>query len=85
MDNNIEELAEMIKELSEDRKIPKNVRKMIADAYDAVMDEGQTEKTRLSTAISLLDEASSDQNIPSFMRTEIWNLVTLLESVLNKL
>ncbi len=85
MEVDIQELAEMVKELSEDRKIPRNVRATIASAYESLTDEKQNIKTRLSTAISLLDEASSDQNIPSFMRTEVWNLVTMLESVMNNL
>ncbi|HLD48861.1 MAG TPA: UPF0147 family protein, partial [archaeon] len=34
---------------------------------------------RINTAISLLEEISNDPNIPIYTRTQIWNIVSMLE------
>ena len=79
----IEPILEFLKELSEDRKIPRNVRAMISDAYNEIVKEGdESIKVKVTTAISILDEASNDPNLQQFSRTEIWNVVSMLESFL---
>ncbi len=77
----LEDITEFIEELSEDRRVPRNIRALIQEAVDALNDKKQDTTVKLSTAISLLDEASNDPNIPSHTRTQIWNLVGMLESL----
>ena len=38
---------------------------------------------RINGAISILDEVANDPNIPVYSRTQIWNIVSMLE-VLNE-
>ncbi len=82
----IEEILPFLEELAEDRKIPRNVRSMIADAVKIIKEESEESlKARVTTAISILDEASTDPNLQQFSRTEIWNVVSMLESFLQSL
>jgi len=46
-------------------------------------DDGRDWDVRVSTAISILDEITNDPNIPSYTRTQIWNIVTMMEMVKN--
>lgn len=77
----MDDMLGMIKELSEDRRVPRNIRALIQQALDSLNDPKEPKNVKLSTAISLLDEATNDPNIPSHTRTQIWNLVGVLESM----
>ena len=77
----LEDIIEFIQELSEDRRVPRNIRALIQESVDILNDEKQNISVKLSTAISLLDEASNDPNIPSHTRTQIWNIVGMLEAL----
>lgn len=81
----VEEVIEVVEEVSEDRRIPRNVRAKIKEASEALKNEKETIKTRITTAITILDEASTDPNLQQFSRTEIWNVVSMLESLLREL
>lgn len=79
----MEDVLAMIKELAEDRRVPRNIRALIQQALDSLNDPKEPKNVKVSTAISLLDEATNDPNIPSHTRTQIWNLVGMLESMLS--
>ena len=77
----LEEIREIIAELSQDRKIPRNVRAVLENAVKELENESLPEKTRVNTVITMLDEISNDPNLQPFSRTEIWNVVSMLEMV----
>jgi len=37
-------------------------------------------KIRISTVINTMGEISNDPNIPMYARTQVWNIVSLLDS-----
>ncbi len=83
---NIDEILEFLETLAEDRRIPRNVRAMINEAIEEIKtNEEESLKTRITTAISILEEASNDQNLQQFSRTEIWNVVSMLETFVNQM
>lgn len=75
-----EDVEELLEGVKEDRTVPKNVRESIVEVLENLSDEDRDINVRLNNAISILDEVSSDQNIPMYARTQIWNVVSLLES-----
>ena len=77
----MDEVLEIIEELADDHRVPRNIRAHIQQAMDSLKDEKQSTTVKLSTAICFLDEASNDPNIPSHARTQIWNIVGMLESL----
>ncbi|MCK5474711.1 MAG: UPF0147 family protein [Candidatus Aenigmarchaeota archaeon] len=77
----IKDIIPLVLEMSEDRRIPRNIRAKIAEAAEILQKEEETDSVKLSTVTSLLEEASNDPNIAAFSRTEIWNLVSMLESI----
>ena len=77
----IEQILQMLTELSGDRKVPRNVRCVITDAIRELKKTDDNITAKVNTTISLLDEVSNDPNIQGYTRTQIWNVVSLLESV----
>ncbi len=77
----IMQIIEMLHELSCDRKVPRNVRSVIDDARKELTGTEENLPTKINTTVSMLDEISNDPNIQSFTRTQIWNVVSLLEAV----
>ena len=77
----LEEIKEVVAELAQDRKIPRNVRAVLENAVKELENESLPEKTRVNTVITMLDEISNDPNLQPFSRTEIWNVVSMLEMV----
>lgn len=81
---NMKGLEPVFKELDaivNDRSVPKNIRRACLESMDALKNEKEPLDIRLNTAISTLDETINDPNIPMHTRTQIWNLVSMLESV----
>lgn len=63
-----------------DRTVPKNIRRAVEDSKNALNSQDPLE-LRISTAIHILDEIINDPNIPMYTRTQIWNVVSMLEQI----
>jgi len=61
-----------------DRTVPKNIRKAAEDSK-STLNSSQSEQVKISTAIHVLDEIINDPNMPLYTRTQIWNVVSMLE------
>ncbi|MFA4819695.1 MAG: UPF0147 family protein [Candidatus Aenigmatarchaeota archaeon] len=74
----METISKILDEISEDRTVPRNIRNMVQEAKNNL--NGKQElAVRINSAISILDEVSNDSNIPTYTRTQIWNIVSMLE------
>tara|TARA_Y100000310_G_C20692743_1_gene823412 strand:- start:1151 stop:1384 length:234 start_codon:yes stop_codon:yes gene_type:complete len=73
-------IAELL-EINSDNGIPKNVRLKISDAILALQQEDKEDSIKANKALQKLDEISDDPNMPSYTRTQIWNVVSQLESI----
>lgn len=76
----MEIINELLDEVSVDRTVPRNIRNMITEAKGHLSNKKQDVAVRINSAISLLDDVSNDPNIPVYTRTQIWNIVSLLEA-----
>jgi len=79
--SNLESVIKLLGEILEDRTVPRNIKAMIEQAKNALEDKDSDLNLRLSTAISNLDEIINDPNMPMYTRTQIWNIVSMLESL----
>ncbi len=76
-----EEILSLIESLSlieQDLSIPKNVRGKVKNAISALEEEGMDNNVKVNKALQELDEIADDPNIPSYVRPQIWNIVSLL-------
>jgi uncharacterized protein (UPF0147 family) len=79
----IEMALELLEDIMNDRGVPRNVKNAIEDSMNELKEEKESDNVKISTVISVLDEASNDPNISLYARTKIWDVVSKLEE-LNK-
>jgi uncharacterized protein (UPF0147 family) len=79
MGDEISQAIALLNQIIEDRTVPRNIRDSAKKAADYLgKDEDITVK--VDKAIQVLDEVSEDPNVPMYTRTQIWSIVSLLES-----
>ena len=60
---------------------PRNIRKNIADIVEQLKSDEYPISVRAANTISLLDDVTQDPNLPSYVRTSLWQAVSTLESI----
>ncbi|MFC2143001.1 UPF0147 family protein [Candidatus Aenigmatarchaeota archaeon] len=76
---NFSEISRLLEEINEDRSVPRNIRTLIQQARDNLNNEKNDVPVRINSAVSILDDVSNDPNIPTYTRTQVWNIVSMLE------
>jgi len=83
---NIEPIVKLLTGIIEDRTVPRNIRSAAEEAKKELTENTENSwDIRLSSAISVLDEIINDPNMPMYTRTQIWNVVSMLEAVKREL
>ncbi len=77
----IKDIIDVLSSIEKDFSVPKNVRVRIKNAYTALETNGKSMAVRVDRSLQELDDISDDPNIPSYTRTQIWNVVSMLESI----
>jgi hypothetical protein len=60
---------------------PKNIRKNIGDLIEGLKSDEYPVSVRALNTISSLDDVTQDPNLPSYVRTSLWQVVSTLESI----
>ncbi|MBW2977365.1 UPF0147 family protein [Candidatus Woesearchaeota archaeon] len=79
-DTDIRPIIEILEELKTDASVPRNVKEKIENTLGALKDKCDL-KLRINKALHELDEIADDVNLQSYTRTQIWNVVSLLEKL----
>ncbi len=75
----LSEINELLQTLAQDAALSKNIR----DILEAINFELKDEKdisVKIDAALQKVEDLSLDPNISPYVRTQIWNLTSLLES-----
>ena len=80
VEKELEQVIEALEELKEDTTIPRNIRLRIEEIIQYLKD-GSDISIKINKAFNELDEIANESNIPSYTRTQIWSIVSLLERV----
>ena len=70
-----------LNQLAVSHSTPKNFKKTINDLIVDLESEEYVISVRAANAISSLDDITQNPNIPSFVRTSLWQAVSVLESI----
>jgi len=70
-----------LNQLATSHSTPKNFKKTINDLINDLRLEEYSVSVRAANAISALDDITQNPNIPSFVRTSLWQVVSILESI----
>lgn len=77
-DEIIQGVVEALDELLEESSLPRNIKEKILGIKEELQSEGDL-SIKVNRVFSELDEISDSTNLPSYIRTQIWNISSLLE------
>ena len=80
-DEIIKQCTEVIERIINDDSVPKNIRRSADEIRTILMKEEDSQSIRAALSIRILDDISTDQNLPLHTRTLIWNLAGQLETI----
>jgi uncharacterized protein (UPF0147 family) len=82
MDERVQNIVEALQELTGDNTVPRNIKSKI-DGIITILkeDNGQDMSMKVNKALSELDDISDDTNMQAYTRTQIWNIVSMLEMI----
>ena len=76
-----ENAMQTLNQLASSHSTPKNFKKTISDLINDLKSEEYSIAVRAANSISALDDITQNPNIPSFVRTSLWQVVSTLESI----
>jgi len=68
-------------QLATNPSTPKNIRKNIGDLIEGLKAGEYSVSVRALNTISSLDDMTQDPNLPSYVRTSLWQAVSTLEGI----
>ena len=77
----MESAIQTLNQLATSHSTPKNFKKTISDLIVELQTDEYSMSVRAANAISSLDDITQDPNVPSFVRTTLWQAVSVLESI----
>lgn len=75
-----EEVLEVLDRIIQDDTVPRNVRRVASEIKERLLSTKEL-AVEAASAISVLEDISSDPNLPMHVRTMIWNLTSQLERI----
>jgi len=76
----IQQISGMIEDLVNDTSIPKNIRRALSEAKTR-LDSGDEKSVKVSAAIYVIESITEDINMPAHARTQIWAIMSALETL----
>ena len=81
-EESLKQIAGMLLDLTEDRSIPRNIKRGAKEAVtEWLLNTSKDIDVRIFSAINILEEQVDDPNIPMHARTQIYNIITQLETL----
>jgi len=76
----IKEVIGLMDLMIDDSSVPKNIRKVVDEARSHLKTQEEL-PTRISSAVQSLVGISEDINMPMHARTQVWTILSALESI----
>ena len=80
-DEIIKQCIEVIERIINDDSVPRNIRRSADEIRTILIKEEDSQSIRAALSIRILDDISTDQNLPLHTRTLVWNLAGQLETI----
>ena len=77
----MKEAIDTLNQIVVSNSTPKTIKKSITDLIRDLNNEEHPLSVRAANIISLLDDVTQDPNVPSYVRTQLWQAVSKLESI----
>lgn len=76
----IDAVISSLNEIQQDSTVPRNVRTKIEFVINALKEDTEM-SIKINKALNGLDELASDVNLQAYTRTQIWNIMSVLEKL----
>ncbi|MDH3779767.1 MAG: UPF0147 family protein [Nitrosopumilus sp.] len=77
----MKEAIDTLNQIVSSNSTPKTIKKAITDLIVNLSSQEFSLSVRAANTISLLDDVTQDPNMPSYVRTQLWQAVSKLESI----
>ena len=77
----MKDAIETLNQIASNNSTPKMIKKSITDMIVDLKSEEYSMSVRAANTISLLDDVTQDPNMPSYVRTQLWQAVSKLEGI----
>ena len=77
----VKDIIDVLLEVSDDNTVPKNVKAKMDIVVKILNDEACELSVRVNKALNEFEEIADDANMQAYTRTQIWNIVSLLEKL----
>ena len=74
----VDSVINSLNEIQADSTVPRNVRTKIEAIVNTLKDDTEL-SIKVNKALNELDELANDVNLQSYTRTQIWNIMSVLE------
>jgi len=75
------EVIKVLLQIEEDLTIPKNVREKVRNTILALQSKEKDVAIKINESLQELDDIANYPNLPTYTRAQIWQIVSLLESI----
>jgi len=79
-EDKVQNIVEYLDEMKNDSTVPRNVKSKMDEVILILNDELDL-SMRIDKAVHIFDKLNDDVNIDSFTRTQLWNVVSLIEAL----
>jgi len=69
-----------LNELKEDSMTPKNLKEKLQSIV-VILQSDEEKSIKINKALDILDAISNENNIQPYIRTQIWNIASMLEAI----
>lgn len=84
IDNKLSSIIGVIETVSEDTTLPRNIRRALTESVEHLKSDEEN-LVKVGAAVYVIESLTEDINMPPHARTQIWNILTALESILKEL
>lgn len=77
----IQDALGILNRVVDDQSTPRTVRKGVTELVADLKADGVSLAVQAANAIGALDDITQDPNMPSYIRTSLWQAVSMLEGV----
>ncbi len=76
----IDPIIEVLEDLEDDMSVPRNIKESLKKTIISLKEDVDL-SIKINKALHELDDVSDDPNLQPYARTQIWNVVSLLEKI----
>ena len=74
------DIIEILRTLQDDVTVPKNIRLRVQETV-TILESSEESSIKINKALNELEDLADDSNMQSYIRTQLWNVVSSLEKM----